>query len=102
MNTFLAHEQAVILLIDLILGAVATFFAIELWSRTREPAWMFMVIAVIAWFGGVVFRVLESFGIVAPTERFVLGLSLYPILVESVPWLLIIVALLTAIRATHE
>jgi hypothetical protein len=47
----------------LTLGALAAFFAIMLWSKTRDVAWMLMVIGAIAAYVETVYSILEMFGI---------------------------------------
>jgi hypothetical protein len=47
----------------LILGALASFFAIMLWSKTRDVAWMLMVIGTIAAYIETVYSILVMFGI---------------------------------------
>jgi hypothetical protein len=58
------HAQLVILFSKLVLGAIATFLAIMLWSRTRDTAWMLIVIGTIVAYADVVFTTLDGFGIV--------------------------------------
>ena len=47
----------------LVLGALASFFAIMLWSKTRDSAWMLMVIGTIVAYIEIVYSILELFGI---------------------------------------
>jgi hypothetical protein len=47
----------------LILGALASFFAIMLWSKTRDAAWMLVVIGTIAGYVEIVYSILGLFGI---------------------------------------
>jgi len=47
----------------LIFGAVATFFAIMLWSKIRDAAWMLMVIGTIAAYAEIVYSILDLFGL---------------------------------------
>jgi uncharacterized membrane protein len=47
----------------LVLGALASFFAIMLWSKTRDIAWMLMVIGTIAGYVEIVYSILDLFGI---------------------------------------
>jgi hypothetical protein len=47
----------------LVLGALASFFAIMLWSKTRDLAWMLMVIGTIAAYIETVYSILYLFGI---------------------------------------
>ncbi|MDR2471075.1 MAG: hypothetical protein LBD09_03065 [Treponema sp.] len=44
-------------------GAAAAFVAIMLWSRTRDTAWMLMVIGVILLYVETVYSILEMFGV---------------------------------------
>jgi hypothetical protein len=47
----------------LVLGALASFFAIMLWSRTRDAAWRLVVMGTIAAYIETVYDMLELFGI---------------------------------------
>ena len=47
----------------LVLGAAASFFAIMLWSKTRDAAWMLMVIGIIIAYIDIVYSILDFFGI---------------------------------------
>jgi hypothetical protein len=47
----------------LILGALASFLAIMLWSKTRDIAWMLMVLGTIATYAGIVYWILSILGI---------------------------------------
>jgi hypothetical protein len=55
--------EAVYVSSRLVLGALAAFFAIMLWSRTRDAAWMLVVAGTIAAYGETVYSVLQLFGI---------------------------------------
>lgn len=56
----------------LVLGASASFMAIVLWSKTRDIAWMLMVIGTIAAYAETVYSILGRFGLTEGT-RFLLG-----------------------------
>jgi hypothetical protein len=56
----------------LVLGALASFFAIMLWSKTRDVAWMFMVIGTVAAYIETVYSILDMFGITGG-DAFVIG-----------------------------
>jgi hypothetical protein len=47
----------------LVLGALTSFFAIMLWSKTRDVAWMLMVIGTIAAYADIVYSILNMLGI---------------------------------------
>ena len=55
--------QLIFILSRLFLGALASFLAIMLWSRTRDVAWMLMVIGVIAAYGETVYAILNLVGV---------------------------------------
>lgn len=49
---------------QLVTGALAAFFAIMLWSKTRDVAWMLIVIGAITAYVNTVYSILDFFGIV--------------------------------------
>jgi hypothetical protein len=68
--------ELVFIVSRLILGALASFFAIMLWSKTRDIAWMFMVIGTIAAYVEIVYSIMELFGI---TEQSAFTLGSVPV-----------------------
>ena len=68
----------------LILGAVAAFLAIMLWAKTRDIAWMILVIGTIIAYIEIVHSVLETLGIAAS----------YSLMIGSVPLAAILLAVL--------
>ena len=69
--------QLVFVYSRLILGAVAAFLAIMLWSKTRDAAWMLMVIGIVVSYIEIVYSVLEMTGI---TAGHTLAVILLPVL----------------------
>ena len=55
--------QVVFIFCRLILGALASFLAIMLWSRTRDTAWILVIIATIIAYAETVNSILNIFGI---------------------------------------
>ena len=66
-------EQGQILLVmsQLIFGAIAAFLAIMLWSRTRNSAWMLIIIGAIVAYIEIVYSILNMFGMTA--DFFLIG-----------------------------
>ncbi|MDR0400916.1 MAG: hypothetical protein LBH51_08235 [Treponema sp.] len=58
--------EIIVALSRLITGGVAAFFAIMLWSRIRDIAWMLMGGGMIAFYGESLYGVLHIFGISVP------------------------------------
>jgi len=63
-------------------GALAAFFAIILWSKTRDVAWMLMVIGAIMAYVETVYTILNLFGI-AGTQLSVGSVPLAAILLPN-------------------
>ena len=85
------HEVLTTLL-RLFLGAVATFFAILLWSRTRDLAWILVVIGVLVGYVDTVYTTLEEFGIVGMDFVRVGGVAIFPVVLANVPLVFYIAA----------
>ena len=56
-------SQALFVYSRLILGALTAFFSIVLWSKTRDIAWMLMVIGTLVMYAEIVYSILELLGI---------------------------------------
>jgi hypothetical protein len=76
--------QVTFIISRLALGALASFFAIMLWSKTRDIAWMLMVIGTIAAYVETVYSILELFGITGGT---VLSIGSVPLVSSVLPCL---------------
>jgi len=55
--------QTVYIISQLALGAAAVFFAILFWPRTRDAAWMLVIIGTILIYIETVYNILNIFGI---------------------------------------
>ena len=88
-----------ILVADLILSGVVAFTAIMLWSLTREPAWMLVIIGLIVRFGDVAFQTLHRFGIISVIELRVGDIPLFWMLMRAIPLLFIVAGIVTMIRS---
>lgn len=73
-------------------GAIASFLAILLWSKTRDVAWMLMVVATIASYAETVYSILERFGLAAGARIMVGGVPLATLVISNLPTVLYIVA----------
>jgi uncharacterized membrane protein len=81
----------------LVLGALAAFFAIVLWSKTRDVSWMLMVAGVIAAYVETVYSILKIFGI-ANEELFTFGsVSLVSLILTNLPSVFFIAAFVVMI-----
>jgi hypothetical protein len=79
-------------------SAVATFLAILLWSRTRDLAWMLIVIGVIAGYADIIYVFLVQIGLVEETRSAFFGLPAARMLFSNLPDLFLCAALVVMIR----
>ena len=75
--------------LQLTVGAVATFLAILVWSRTREVAWILVVLAVMVTYVGCVLRTLDQFGLFDTAAYEIDGLPIFELVLSNLPSALI-------------
>jgi hypothetical protein len=76
----------------LALGAVASFLAIRLWSKTRDAAWMLMFLGIITSYAETVHSILKLFGITLLNTVSVGSMSLVSIILPCLPMVFFIAA----------
>jgi len=86
----------------LILGALAAFFAIMLWSKTRDAAWMLMVVGAIVMYIEIVYSILELLGIVAGSTMSIGSVPLAAILLPALHMAFFIAALMVMVVRRHR
>jgi hypothetical protein len=89
--------DTVLLVSRLATAAVAAFLAILLWSRTRDIAWMLIVIGVIASYADILFGLLSQLGLVDESRYSFLGIPIGRVLLSNLPYLFLCSALLVMI-----
>lgn len=90
-------EQVILMLSRFALGAIGTFLAILLWSKTRDPAWMLIVVGTIAYYGEIVFTALESFGVIRLDVLTIGTVAVFPIVLVNLPMFFFILAFLVMV-----
>ena len=93
----MSSGDTVLLVSRLATAAIAAFLAILLWSRTRDLAWMLIVIGVISSYADILFDLLSRLGLVDESRYNLLGLPLGRILLSNLPYLFLCSALLVMI-----
>ena len=89
--------QVIYILSRLVLGALASFFAIMLWSKTRDVAWMFMVIGTIAAYVETVYAILNIFGIDSGNILMIGSVPLMSIVLPCLPMVFFIAAFMVMV-----
>lgn len=81
-------------------GAIATFFAIVLWSNTRDGAWMFVIIGTIIHYGEIMYTTFQLFGILQ-REITLFGVPFVRLLLTNLPALFFAVAFIMVIARSR-
>lgn len=81
----------------LFFGALAAFFAIVLWSKTRDTAWMLMVIGTIALYVEIVYSILNLFGIAEETGIIIGSMPLVSLILPNLPVIFFILAFMVMV-----
>jgi hypothetical protein len=88
------------LIIRLIIGAITTLFAIILWAKTRDTAWICVVIGIILSYVEIIFTTFRRLGILT-AEVFLIwglpGLDIIQIMLINAPLLFFIMAFIIVI-----
>ena len=74
------------------LGGIASFLAIMVWAKTRDTAWMLIVMGVIATYGETIYSILNLFGVNSGNMLAIGSISLLSILLSCFPMLFFIAA----------
>ncbi len=67
--------------------AVATFLAIVVWARSRDTAWMLIVVGVIAGYGEILYAILIRFGFLPEPGQGVPWLGALAFILPNLPWI---------------
>lgn len=87
-------EATITLLSRLVFGAIATFLAIILWSKTRDSAWMFVVIGTVVGYGEAVYSTLEAFGMAKMDLLVIYNVSVVRLVFANLPMIFYSIAFL--------
>lgn len=90
-------EQIILMASRFLIGAFATFLAILVWSRTRDTAWMLIVVGTVAHYADVVFQALDTLGIVRLDQVSLGGVAIFPLILTNLPMLFFSVAFLVIV-----
>jgi len=88
--------ELIAIIVKLGVGALAAFFAIMLWSMTRDSAWLFVIMGVILRYGEIMYSTFKLFGILT-TETLFFGIPLVTILLTNLPYAFFSVAFIIMI-----
>ena len=88
----MTQAQMILYAIKLVFGGFAAFFAIILWSKTKDCAWMCMVAAIVIRYAGIVYDMLTQLSVVLPIGIQMYHINITTIAFTVIPDLLFIIA----------
>jgi hypothetical protein len=94
--------QLIYILSRLILGGLASFLAIMLWARTRDTAWMLVVMGTIAIYGETIYTIVSLFGVDSGNILSIGTIPVLSILLHSFPMLFFIAAFAVMIARKYR
>ena len=98
------QSEMILQCIKLVLGGIAAFLAIMLWSKTRESAWMALIAGTVTSYAGILYDVLRVFGIAAfqNASLEIAGINLITLFFAVVPQLCYVIAFVLALIRKHN
>lgn len=97
--TLLSDGAVFELLVRLSLGALASFFAIISWTRTRNLYWVCVIAGILSTYAATLYRALRSFGLFAGPQILVLGAPLGTLISDNLSVLFFLSACILYIRS---
>lgn len=89
------------LLVQFVLGGIASFFAILSWTYTRNLYWLLAIAGILSIYAGILYRALLLFGLIAGPELLVLGAPLGTLISDNLSILFFIAACIAYIRSNR-
>ena len=81
-------------ILKLVLGGFSAFFAILLWSKTRDFVFMSLIIAVLSMYAGIVYETLVDMGIIINQGFLLLGSPFFTLFFTVVPFIFLLISLI--------
>lgn len=83
----MTNEFVIALSIKLVFGFIAAIISILLWSKTRDGAWLTMVLGVVSLYVKTLFDVLNAFGFIFYDSIQFSGVEVVPLIFETIPFI---------------
>ena len=100
----MSESEIIFFIIKLTLGGFIAFLAIMLWSRTRDFAWSFLVLAAVTGYSSLVFDLLLSLGFVTVKKMSFFGneIPLVQLVLTVLPSLFVIISFIIMLFKTRR
>ncbi len=94
----MTQPQMILYAVKLVLGGIAAFCSILLWSKTKDAVWMCLVVGVVAKYAGVVYEILVTLGIIFPESAVFLGIPLLTLIFTALPDIFFVIAFVLMLK----
>lgn len=88
-------------IILLISSGIMTFFAVFLWSRTRDISWMMIILSVIISYVGLLYELFLHLGVLGDEGFLFQGQNIVSLAFKIVPHLLFTISFALMIKRSH-
>lgn len=82
----MSDQLVIAISLKLLVGFFASFISIILWSKTRDGAWLTMVLGVVFLYIGLLMDILEKFGFITVGPLFG-EIEILPLIFQTAPFL---------------
>jgi len=86
------------LVVRLVFGSIAAFAAILLWSKTRDAAWLFIIVSSTLFYGVIVYDALVYFGALAQLPFGQQAQAVSEIVLRALPYVFLTIGFIAAVR----
>lgn len=94
----MTQSQMILYAVKLVLGGIAAFCSILLWSKTKDAVWMSLVVGIVAKYVGVVYEILVVLGIIFPESAVFLGMPVLTLVFTALPDIFFIIAFILMLK----
>ncbi len=83
----MSDQFVVVMGLKLIVGFLAAFVSIILWSKTRDGAWLTVVLGVVFLYLGTLLNILKEFGFISYNSLLYGEIEILPLVFELLPFI---------------
>lgn len=94
----MTQSQVILYVVKLVLGGIAAFCSILLWSKTKDSVWMSLVAAVVSKYAGIVYEILSVLGISLPWDVVLWGIPVSTLVFTVLPDVFFIAAFVLMLK----
>ena len=81
-------------IVELVLGGLCAFFAILLWSKSRDFVVVSLILAVLTMYAGLIYKILVKFGFILEERFLIFGIPFLTLFFTIIPFVFLLIALI--------